>query len=345
MGFRFVLLNVMQNSLEFQQPAFLNRNPPVGFFATATTAAAALLFLQTTILQVRMLRIQLHQQHCIGKLSNNDEIETMFGTTRKRQRNDRGHARVSSAMSYRNGFGLSRNAILFASAVVVLLLIPENASAAWLSPQQYIGTQRNARLDSRNSREQATRIYGRTPRPQKKSETSQNKKNSDLVLEERIGDDCDDDLDSLRAHAAKLRREAESLESAMEQAKEAKIQKEIAKVDGWIDDLLIEVTLGDGTELLKTVDQVCDCLSAKRYSAHHVLKIFDRLCDVREQESRSNCSPLMELLVDATGKLDCIEKEDNPNKRWNHRVERVLRRKLFARDWNIEYVSDDEKNW
>jgi len=270
----------------------------------------------------------------------------MFAT-RKRQRSDRGHPDIS-AIGNRNGFGFSRKAILFAIAAAVLVT-PESASAAaWLSPQQSIGTQgcyRDSLLDSRNSREQpTTRLFGQTPRPQREPETSEKQKKSDLVFEE-IEQKIGDDLDSLRAHAAKLRREAESLETAMEQAKEAKIQKEIDKVDSWIDDVLIEVTLGDGTELLKTVDQVCDCLSAKRYSAHHVLKIFERLCDVREQESRSNCSPLMELLVDATGKLDCIEREDNPNKRWNHRVERVLRRKLFARDWNIEYISDDEKNW
>jgi len=154
-----------------------------------------------------------------------------------------------------------------------------------------------------------------------------------------------DDLDSLRAQAAKLREEAESLQCALQESKEAKIQRELDKVDGWIDELLIEVTLGDGTELLKTVDQVYDVLMNERYSAQHVLKIFDRLCDMREQESRSNCSPLMELLVDATGKLDCTEREENPNKRWNGKVERVLRRKLFARDWNIEYVSEDEKHW
>jgi len=154
-----------------------------------------------------------------------------------------------------------------------------------------------------------------------------------------------DDLDTLRAQAEKLRREAASLQSALQESREAKIQKELNKVDGWIDNLLIEVTLGDGTELLKTVDQVYDVLVKERYSARHVLKIFERLCDMREQESRSNSSPLMELLVDATGMIDCLNREDNPNKRWNHKVERVLRKKLFARDWNIEYVSEDEKFW
>ena len=154
-----------------------------------------------------------------------------------------------------------------------------------------------------------------------------------------------DDLDSLRAQAEKLRKEAESLQSALQESKDAKLQKETDKIDGWIEDLLIQAKAGDGTELLKTVDQVYEVLTNDRYSAEQVLKIFRRLCDIREQESRSNCSPLMELLVDATGKLDCTERTENPNKRWNHKVERVLRKKLFARDWNIKYVSDDEEFW
>lgn len=172
-------------------------------------------------------------------------------------------------------------------------------------------------------------------------------------------DKNENDLDSLRAQAAKLREEAASLQTALQESREIKLQKEINKIDGWIDDLLIQTRVGGGdgdgdgdgdstsheVELLKTVDQVCEVLKEDRYSAEQVLKIFKRLCEVREQESRSNCSPLMELLVDATGKLDCTERQENPNKRWNHKVERVLRKKLFARDWNIQYVSDDEQSW
>ena len=152
-----------------------------------------------------------------------------------------------------------------------------------------------------------------------------------------------DDLDSLRAQAAKLREESESLRLALQESKDTKLQKETDKIDGWINDLLIEVKLDDGnTELLKTVDQVLEVLTEDRYSAEQVLKIFKRLCQIREQESRSNCSPLMSLLCDATGLLDCKERKDNPNKRWNHKVEKVLRKRLFARDWNIKLESDDD---
>ena len=51
----------------------------------------------------------------------------------------------------------------------------------------------------------------------------------------------------------------------------------------------------------------------------------------------------MSLLVDASGKLDCVEREDNPNKRWNGKVERELRKRLFAADWGIELEPEDEK--
>jgi hypothetical protein len=96
------------------------------------------------------------------------------------------------------------------------------------------------------------------------------------------------------------------------------------------------------TELLKTVDQVLERLRDDRYSAEQVNKIFRRLCELRPQEARSDLSPMMELLVDAAGKLDCTDRDENPNKRWNGRVERLLRKKLFARDWNIDLRDEDE---
>jgi len=251
-------------------------------------------------------------------------------------------------------------AVLLGSVGALVLLSQPTSAAAWLSRKQFTSPtttawNRNHRspFGSRCSREPEQRLYS-TSRPQKIADRSNNtnenehgKPNSKLKKKEFQFDyeNSSDDLDSLRAQAAKLRQEAESLQSAVTESKEAKMKREINKVDGWIEDLLIQVTLGDGTELLKTVDQVYGALMEERYSGLHVLKIFERLCDLREQESRSNCSPLMELLVDATGKLDCTEREDNPNKRWNYKVERVLRRKLFARDWNIHYVSEDENEW
>jgi hypothetical protein len=130
----------------------------------------------------------------------------------------------------------------------------------------------------------------------------------------------------------------------IQREKQDKIRRETEKVDRWIEELLVEVRVNENTELLKTVDQVFQRLTEDRYSAEQVNKIFKRLCEIRTQESRSNCSPLMSLLVDAAGKLDCMERKDNPNKRWNHKVERNLQKKLFARDWNIELEDEEDES-
>jgi flagellin-specific chaperone FliS len=154
--------------------------------------------------------------------------------------------------------------------------------------------------------------------------------------------DDSQDLLSLREHVAKLREEANSLQLTLQRERLDKIRRETEKVDRWIEELLIEARVNENTELLKTVDQVFQRLTEDRYSAEQVHKIFKRLCEIRTQESRSNCSPLMSLLVDAAGKLDCTERTDNPNKRWNHKVERILQKKLFARDWNIDLDDEDD---
>ena len=61
-------------------------------------------------------------------------------------------------------------------------------------------------------------------------------------------------------------------------------------------------------------------------------------------QSIDSCSPLLSLLLDAACKVDCLEREDNPNNRWNHRVERDLRRKLFALGYGIRVEDVDERN-
>lgn len=76
-----------------------------------------------------------------------------------------------------------------------------------------------------------------------------------------------------------------------------------------------------------------------------VNRVFDRICETSlRQQSINNCSPLIELLLDAACKVDCMERSDNPNKRWNHRVERDLRKKLFALGWgiNIDEVNEEK---
>lgn len=148
---------------------------------------------------------------------------------------------------------------------------------------------------------------------------------------------------TLQQQAQALRAEALSLERSLNETKAAKIQKQLDAVDRWIDELLINVTINEDTQMLNSVEQVTRLLEEKRFSQEHVNRIFDRICELSGPQSRSKCSPLVSLLVDASGKLDCVEREDNNNKRWNGKVERELRKRLFAADWGIELEPEDEK--
>lgn len=147
---------------------------------------------------------------------------------------------------------------------------------------------------------------------------------------------------TLQQQAQALRAEASALERLLNETKAAKIQKELNAVDRWIDELLINITINEDTQMLNSVEQVTQILQDKRYSQEHVNRIFERICELSGPQSRSKCSPLVSLLVDASGKLDCIEREDNPNKRWNGKVERELRKRLFAMDWGIELEKSDD---
>jgi hypothetical protein len=111
-----------------------------------------------------------------------------------------------------------------------------------------------------------------------------------------------------------------------------------------LDHLLVNMTVDENTQMLNTAEQVARLLQDGRFSQEQVDKMFERICETGPSsgQSRSNCSPIMSLLVDAAGKLDCVEREDNPNKRWSGRVERRLRKKLFALDWNIKLEDDDD---
>jgi hypothetical protein len=148
---------------------------------------------------------------------------------------------------------------------------------------------------------------------------------------------------TLQQQAHALRAEALNLERSLNETKAAKIQKELDAVDRWIDELLINVTVNEDTQMLNSVEQVALLLEQKRFSQEHVNRIFERICELSGPQSRSKCSPLVTLLVDASGILDCVERDDNPNKRWNGKVERELRKRLFAADWGIELEPESGK--
>ena len=150
---------------------------------------------------------------------------------------------------------------------------------------------------------------------------------------------------TLRQEAEQLRREASMMRQAIEEEQLQRKMKETKKVDQWIEELLtiqFTSTSTSSVELLKSVDQVWDQLQRERYSKEQVMKIFERLCETGPNTlSRSNCSPIMETFVDAVGKMDEMERNENPNKRWSGKVERILRKKLFAKDWGLEYHEDE----
>jgi hypothetical protein len=73
--------------------------------------------------------------------------------------------------------------------------------------------------------------------------------------------------------------------------------------------------------------------------------MFDRICELSNRpQSVDSCSPLLSLLLDAACKVDCLEREENPNKRWNHRVERDLRKKLFLLGYGIRIEEVNNTN-
>ena len=178
-----------------------------------------------------------------------------------------------------------------------------------------------------------------------------------------------DDKDGLPAQillrqAQELREEALSLEKALNQSKIDKTKLEEEKVDHWIQELLFmpiveakkemmnsnddnnEVpVVSSATELLNTVERAVERLKDDRFSQEQVNKIFQRICETSPQkkQSRSNHSPVMALLLDAVGKLDDLDRQDNPNKRWSGRVEQELQQRLFAMDWNINLEDVEEE--
>ena len=146
---------------------------------------------------------------------------------------------------------------------------------------------------------------------------------------------------ALQQQAEQLRAEALALEKQLEAEREAKTAKQIANVDQWLNQLLVNQTIDENMEILNSVEQVTQLLKDGRYSAEQVNRMFDRICDTLGYQSRSRCSPLMELLVDAAGKLDEVERYDNPNKRWSGKVERHLRKRLFAMDFGMDLEHTD----
>lgn len=158
--------------------------------------------------------------------------------------------------------------------------------------------------------------------------------------------------------AKALRAEASMLQQQLNLEKEERIRKECEKVDNLIDALLFHGSSfgndkDDGKQerskqqLLQTEEQVAKLLISKRLNYEMVNQVFDRICELSNRpQSIDSCSPLLSLLLDAACQVDVIERKDNPNKRWNGRVERDLRRKLFGLGYGIriEDVENEKRS-
>ena len=141
----------------------------------------------------------------------------------------------------------------------------------------------------------------------------------------------------LKQQADALRAEADALRIQLDKSKEEAERRRLARVDNLIESILVNFTINDDNQLLNTEDQVARLIQDERLSVENINNMFDRIVEQSQRrQSIDNCSPLISLLLDAACKVDCMEREDNPNKRWNHRVERDLRKKLFALGWGID---------
>lgn len=215
----------------------------------------------------------------------------------------------------------SAAAALWLLLETVCVLVPEPpCSMKWfLMAAAVAGT--SAFVPSRDTRSSA-RLAAAEEQPES---TAQSDPESQLAQQQQ-------QAQLLRQEIAQLRREIDTRQ-------QAKLLKKQANVDAWIDDLLVRHSDGN-IEWLNIPEQVLERLEDGRYSAEQVFEIFDRLSDLRF-ESRTQASERMHLLVDACGALDCWD--DRANKRWNGRVERGLRKRLFARDWGMEWEDDKDR--
>ena len=151
----------------------------------------------------------------------------------------------------------------------------------------------------------------------------------------------------LQQQAQALRDEAAGLQTELRQQKLSREARAISDEDRWIEESLIRWSDGD-TVLLNTVEETTAIFRDRRYSPEQVRRMFRRVSAQTSNNRRSKISPTLELLVEAAGRMDCLEPDDNPNKRWGvRRVESDLRQRLFARDWGIELEQQhpEEEVW
>ena len=138
-----------------------------------------------------------------------------------------------------------------------------------------------------------------------------------------------------------LRQEIQDLQRDLERQKQARLVKAQTDVERWIAQALVRCQVDADTTLLNTVDETVEIFCTYRYSPEQVYKMFRHLSETTSSNKRSQISPTLELLVEAAGKMDALDRNENPNKRWSGRIEADFRKRLFARDWGIELEDKD----
>jgi hypothetical protein len=152
--------------------------------------------------------------------------------------------------------------------------------------------------------------------------------------------------EELQRRAKMLRDQATAIRTDMERNRQLQVQKETRNADRWLDDVLVHHKINDDAEVLRTLEQAQHRLVEGRYSPDQVGRMFERLCELSHVSGRNSLATnaRLQLLVEAAGKVDELEPEVNPNKRWKgSRVEHQLHKKLFAKEWGIDLDSSKEK--
>jgi hypothetical protein len=153
--------------------------------------------------------------------------------------------------------------------------------------------------------------------------------------------------EELQRRARMLRDQATAIRTDMERARQLQVEKETRNADRWLDDVLVHHKINDDTEVLRTLEQSHARLVEGRYSPDQVNRMFERLCELSHVSGRNSldANARLQLLVEAAGKVDEMEPEVNPNKRWKgSRVEHQLHKKLFAKEWGIDLDNSKDEN-
>jgi hypothetical protein len=241
-----------------------------------------------------------------------------------------------AALGRRCGHERSSRSCTGTTTIARMILLPPTGPAipSRTSPDRSAASKRHGRRRP-PSRCGATRNEG----SDSDSSSSDHQRRDGPLAKGSSGSQLDVPPDELQRRAQRLREEVDAMRCRMEQARQRQLQKETDKADRWLEDVLVQHKINADTEILNTIEQAQEKLVEGRYSPDQVDQMFERLCQLSRVSGRDSLdrNARLQLLVEATGKVDELEPEVNPNKRWRGcRVEHELHKKLFAKEWGID---------